>query len=294
MSWAFSKSIIDVVFRRQRTGSVICTSCGVLVGVDDDRCYNCGRRNPGLWGWAPAFRSLGQDLGFVPFVIGTCIVVYALMLLYSRGSIETDNPFALFSPSTVAMFLFGASGSLPVFQFGRWWTVLSAGWLHAGLLHIFFNMWATRQLAPATADLYGPGRMVIIYVAGGVAGFTLSSVAGEFFPTLIILRGGQFTVGASASISGLIGAILAYGHRSGSGMARSYAMSNVTMLLIMGFLIPGIDNYAHMGGFGGGYFVARFLDPLKPERTDHIAIAVGLLVISILSMVASVIHGMYF
>jgi len=111
---------------------------------------------------------------------------------------------------------------------------------------------------------------------------------------LIILRGGQFTVGASASISGLIGAILAYGHRSGSGMARSYAMSNVAMLLIMGFLIAGIDNYAHLGGFGGGYFMARFLDPLKPERTDHIAIAVGLLAVSILSMVASVIHGMYF
>jgi rhomboid protease GluP len=266
----------------------------VLVGVGDDRCYNCGRRNPGLWGWAPAFRALGHDLGFVPFLIGTCMVVYALMLVFSRGSIETDNMFALFSPSTVAMFLFGASGSLPVFGFGRWWTVLSAGWLHAGLLHIFFNMWAARQLAPATADLYGPGRMVIIYVVGGVVGFVLSSVAGEFFPTILILRGGQFTVGASASISGLIGSILAYGHRSGSGMARSYAMSNVMMLLIMGFFIPGIDYYAHLGGFGGGYLVARYLDPLKPERIDHLAIAVGLLAVSILSMIASVIHGLYF
>jgi rhomboid protease GluP len=192
------------------------------------------------------------------------------------------------------MFLFGASGALPVFQFSRWWTVISAGWLHAGLMHIFFNMWAVRQLAPATADLYGPGRMVIIYVAGGIAGFMLSSFAGEFIPPLLILRGGQFTVGASASISGLIGAILAYGHRSGSGMARSYAMSNVMMLLIMGFFIPGIDNYAHLGGFGGGYLVARYLDPLKPERIDHLAIAVGLLAVSILSMIASVIHGLYF
>ena len=141
------------MFRRQRTGSVICTSCGVLVGVGDDRCYNCGRRNPGLWGWAPAFRSLGHDLGFVPFVIGTCIVVYALMLLASRGHIETGSPFSLLSPSTVAMFLFGASGSIPVFSFGRWWTVLSANWLHAGLMHIFFNMWAVRQVAAASADL---------------------------------------------------------------------------------------------------------------------------------------------
>ena len=289
----FSKSIIDTVFRRQRTGSVLCTSCGVLVGVDDDRCYNCGRRNPGLWGFAPALRALGQDLGFVPFVIGTCVIVYALMLVFSQG-IETRNAFALFSPSTAAMFLFGASGAVPVFEFGRWWTVLSAGWLHAGLLHIFFNLWATRQLAPATADLYGPGRMVIIYVAGGVAGFALSSFAGEFLPSLLILRGGQITLGASASISGLIGAILAYGHRSGSGMARSYAMSNVMMLLIMGFLIPGVDNYAHFGGFGGGYLTARALDPLKAERIDHMAMAVVLLAASVLSVIASVLHGMYF
>jgi rhomboid protease GluP len=266
----------------------------VLVGVADDRCGNCGRRNPGLWGWAPALRSLGHDLGFFPFVMGTCLVVYALMLLFSRGSIETSNPFAFFSPSTVAMFVFGASGSLPVFEFGRWWTVLSATWLHAGLLHILFNMMAARQLAPAIANLYGAGRMVIIYVIGGVAGFALSSVAGQFIPPIFILRGGQFTVGASASISALIGAILAYGHRSGSGIARSYAMSNVMMLLLMGFFIPGIDNYAHFGGFGGGYLIARYLDPLKPERIDHLAIAVGLLATSVLSVVASVIHGIYF
>ena len=282
------------MLKRQRTGSVICTSCGVLVGVDDDRCYNCNRRNPGLWGWAPALRSLGGDLGFVPFVMGACIVIYALMLVFSRGSIAMGSPFSLASPSTVAMFLFGASGSLPVFEFGRWWTVLSAGWLHAGLIHIFFNMLAVRQLAPPIADLYGPGRMVIIYVAAGVAGFLASSFAGEYLPSLIILRGGQFTVGASASISGLIGAILAYGHRSGSGMARSYAMSNVVMLVLMGIFIPGIDNYAHAGGFAGGYYMARALDPLRPERVDHLAIAVGLLAVSLLSVVASVIHGLYF
>ena len=58
--------------------------------------------------------------------------------------------------------------------------------------------------------------MVIIYTAGSVAGFALSSFAGAFLPPLLILRGGQFTVGASASIAGLIGAMLAYGHRSGS------------------------------------------------------------------------------
>ena len=71
------------------------------------------------------------------------------------------------APASPALFLFGASGSLPVFGLGRWWTVLSAAWLHGGLLHILFNMMWVRQLAPATAELYGPGRMVIIYTAPG-------------------------------------------------------------------------------------------------------------------------------
>jgi rhomboid protease GluP len=285
------------VLKRQRTGSVICTSCGVLVGVDDERCYNCNRWNPGLWGFAPALRALGQDLGFVPFAIGTCAVVYVLTLLFtmaSQGTIGMGGLFSFFAPSTEALFLFGASGSQVVFGFDRWWTVLSAGWLHGGVLHIFLNMLALRQLAPSAADLYGPGRMVIVYVAGSVAGFALSSFAGEFIPPLLFLRGSPFTVGSSASIAGLIGAILAYGHRSGSGLARSYAMQYVLMLVIMGFLFPVVDNYAHAGGFGGGYLAARLLDPLKQERIDHVVIALVCLAVSLLSVVFSVIHGLQF
>jgi rhomboid protease GluP len=282
------------VLKRQRTGSVICTSCGVLVGVNDDRCHNCNRRNPGLWGYAPALRALGGDLGFVPFVIGTCATIYVLTLIASRGDIGMGGMFSLFSPNTQALFLFGASGALPVFGAGRWWTVLSAAWLHAGILHILFNMMAVRQLAPSTADLYGPGRMVIIYTAGAVVGFALSSFAGAYLPGFFFLRGGRFTVGASASIAGLIGALLAYGHRTGSGMARSYASTYILMLIVYGFLLPGIDNYAHAGGFAGGYVAARVLDPMKPERIDHVVIAVGCLALSILSIVVSVLHGMQF
>ena len=280
------------MLKRQTTGSVLCTSCGVLVGVKDDRCYNCGRVNPGLWGYASLLRSLGRDMGFVPFVIGTCAVVYVLTLLASGGNIGTRGALSFLSPSLQASFLFGASGAVPVFQLGRWWTVLSAGWLHGGALHILFNMMALRQLAPGVAELYGPGRMVIIYTAGAVAGFALSSFAGAFLPGFFLLRGSSFTVGASASIAGLIGAILYYGHRSGSSMARGYAMNYVLMLVVMGFFMQGIDNYAHAGGFGGGYAAARILDPLKPERIDHIAIALACLAASVLAIVASVLHGM--
>jgi len=282
------------MLKRQTSGSVICTSCGVLVGVNDERCYNCGRRNPGLWGYAPLLRSLGGDLGFVPFLIGSCFVVYVRTLIASRGNIGTTGLFSFFSPSTQALFLFGASGSVPVFGAGRWWTVLSAAWLHAGLLHILFNMYAARQLAPATADIYGPGRMVIIYTVAAIGGFALSSFAGAYIPGFLFLRGGQFTVGASAPICGLIGAILYYGHRSGSSMARGYATSYLLSLVMMGFLIPGIDNYAHAGGFGAGYLAGMLLDPLKPERGDHLAIAIGCLLLSIASIVVSVIDGIRF
>jgi rhomboid protease GluP len=231
-------------------------------------------------------------MGFVPFVIGTCALVYVLTLLASGGDIGMRGALSFLSPNLEASFLFGASGSVPIFGFGRWWTVLSAGWLHGGALHILFNMMALRQLAPAAAELYGPGRMVIIYTAGSVVGFALSSFAGQFLPAFLFLRGSPFTVGASASIAGLIGAILYYGHRSGSSMARGYAMNYVLMLVVMGFFMQGIDNYAHAGGFGGGYLAARVLDPLKPERIDHIAIALGCLAASVLAILASVLTGM--
>ena len=85
------------------------------------------------------------------------------------------------------------------------------------------------------------------------------------------------------------GAILYYGHRSGSSMATGYAKNTALMLVVYGFFMPGIDNYAHLGGFAGGYLVGRLLDPLKAERGDHMTIALVLLGASLLSIVASVV-----
>ena len=290
-----NKAIIDRMLRRQTTGSVICTSCGVLVGVGDDKCYNCGRRNPGLWGFAPLLRSLGNDLGFVPFVIGTCAVVYVLTLVASGGNINMSGLFGLLGPSGLALFLFGATGPEIVFRYGRWWTILSASWLHGGALHIIMNMVAVRQLAPAVAEMYGPGRMVIIYTAGGVAGFALSVFWGLFMPAIPLLGSGRgITIGASACITGLLGAIYYYGHRSGSSMARSYAQSSILMVLLQGIFLQGIiNNYAHLGGFGGGYLAARILDPLKPERADHVLVALACLALSIASIIASVVTALF-
>jgi len=282
------------MFKRQTTGSVVCVSCGYLVGVNDDKCYHCGRRNPGLWGFGPALRSLGHDMGFVPFVTGLCIVVYALTLM--RGGVGMGGGlFDLMSPRGDSLFIFGASGAVPVFQYHRWWTVLSAAWLHGSALHILFNLMWIRQLAPAVGELYGPGRMVIVYTVGGILGFSASSIAGFVLGGMPIpfLRGADLTVGASASIFGLLGALVYYGRRSGSSLVRGQAMSWALTGFVFGFLMPGIDNYAHAGGFAGGYLAGRWLDPLKPERVNHMAIAVVCLALSMLSIIGSVVHFMW-
>jgi rhomboid protease GluP len=278
------------MFKRQTTGSVVCASCGSLVGVRDEKCYNCGRRSPGLWGFAPLLRSLGNDLGFVQLVIWGSAALYIISMLLSGNAMRMGGGlFGFLAPSQGALYLLGASGGRPVFEFGWWWTVLSAGWLHGSLLHIIFNMMWVRDLGPVVADMYGPGRMVIIYTVAGVSGFLLSSTAYAYLPHLPFLSGAGLTVGASASVFGFLGALVYYGRRTGSSLTRTEALRYALILGFFGFVMRGVDNFAHAGGFFGGYLMARFLDPLKPERVDHILIAVACLVATFLAIAMSVI-----
>ena len=277
------------MFKRQTTGSVVCVSCGSLVGVNDDQCYNCGRRNPGLWGFGPVLRRLGNDFGFINIVLYGCIGLYALGLVMTvamGGNIMGGgNPLGMLSPGPAAQRLLGASGASPVFQYGMWWTVLSAGWLHGGALHILFNMMWVRNLGPATADIYGGARMVIIYSAASVVGFTFSSVAGLFG---IPLLGSYMTVGASAPIFGLLGALMYYGRRGGSSMIHAEAKGYALALGLFGLIMPGVDNGAHLGGFLGGYGMGMLLDPLKREQINHMVWAVVCLTLTALAILMSI------
>ena len=197
---------------------------------------------------------------------------------------------SILSPGVRGLFLFGASGAVPVFGYGRWWTLLSAGWLHGGLLHIAFNMMWVRNLAPVTAEMYGAGRMIIIYTISSITGFFLSSFIGYVLPGFDLF-GAEITVGASAGICGLLGALVYYGRRGGSSMVGRQAWSYAVMLVVMGFIIDGIDNAAHGGGFLGGYWAARWLDPRQPERGDHLIAAVICLAATALSILASIVYG---
>ena len=274
--------MISAVFQRKTSGSVVCPSCGSLVGVRDDKCYTCGRSNPGLWGFAPMLRKLGADLGFVPLVIGASGTLYVLSLLMSGGELQiASGGLNFLVPSTRALLLFGMSGSYPVFQYGWWWTLLSASWLHGGALHILFNMMWVRDLGPAVADIIGPSRTVIIYTVAGFLGFLMSAAVGT-----------PYTMGASASVFGLLGALVHYGRKSGSSLIRGQALNYAVILFVMGFLMRGVDNFAHAGGFAGGYAASAFFNPLTRERGDHMIVAVLCLAATFLAIAYSVINGL--
>lgn len=281
---------------RQRSGAIVCPSCGRLVDVAEPKCPYCGRAKPGLFGFVGVLRRLGDDMGFSAILIGICIVAYGLMLWFDPSGLQNQEWFNFLSPGVRAMFAFGASGAVPIFGYGRWWTPLSAGLLHGGLLHLFFNMMSLRNLAPGVAQLYGPGRMVILFTGSSVFGFALSSAVALLYvkiPGLIKipgLEGGRLTLGASAGICGLLAALIYYGRRTGNRYIKSQTWNWILPLLALGFVMRGIvDNWAHIGGFAGGWLLALWLDPLKEERADHVLGAIVCLVASVGAVVASVL-----
>lgn len=278
---------------RQREGSTVCPSCGRLVGVRDEACFHCGARNPALFGFGPVLRRLGGELAFPNLLLGGCALFYLVALLLSPGALSAGGLTRLLAPGWPALFLLGGSGAEPVFGFGRWWTVLSAGWLHGGLLHIAFNMMWVRDMAPAVARLYGAGRFLIIYVLAGAGGFALTSLVALFAPGLpLILHGGVRTIGASASLFGLFGALVCYGQRTGQSGLQRMVWTWIAIGVVFGVVFPGIDNWAHGGGFATGWLVARALDPLRDEKPIHVAVGLAGLGASLLAVLVSVLTAL--
>jgi rhomboid protease GluP len=106
------------------------------------------------------------------------------------------------------------------------------------------------------------------------------------------LRGAAFTVGASAPIFGLLGALVYHGRRTGSSHAAQAGLQYALFLGLFGLIMPGIDNYAHLGGFVGGYLTGAVLDPLKRERVDHLIIALGCLAATFIALIASIVTAL--
>jgi rhomboid protease GluP len=113
-----------------------------------------------------------------------------------------------------------------------------------------------------------------------------------YLPAMPIIGGAQFSVGASAPIFGLLGALVHYGRRTGNSHAGQAGLQYALFLGIFGFIFPGVDNWAHAGGFAGGFLASLILDPSKRERVDHLVLALVCLGLTVVALVASFVTAL--
>lgn len=268
------------------TRTIVCPSCGRLTRADASECMVCGRKRPGMWGLTTLFRRLFQANGVTQAITIACVALYIASLVADpAGALRPRGPFDLFAPTSSALDLLGMTGAFAWAQ-GRWWTLFTAIYLHGSLLHILFNVLWIRQLAPAVEDAYGPARLMIIFTVAGVAGFVLSNAAGV-----------PFTIGASGSIFGLLGALIAFGRRRGGQFGtlvlRQYGQWALIMF-ILGFFMSGVNNLAHAGGFVGGLaagWVMSMAERKAEGSADHL-LAGTAVVLTVVSFVLALWTGL--
>ena len=287
------------IFKRQNSGSCICVFCNRLISVNQATCPNCSSKNPTLWGYSRSLRRLGSDLGFTTIVTSGCMALYLGTLLTDLGNISSGGEFDFLAPSQQSLMMFGAAGAIPVFKYGHWWTLLSAGWLHSGFLHIAFNLSWVHYLAPKVAKAFGSGRLVTIYTVAIVIGFLLSSLVKHSFPWLPEpLQGSDWAIGASGGVFGLLGALVAYAQITGNFRDRNEALTHTVVGFLYGLILSAsslqrVDNWGHLGGFLGGYLISWIggLNPRYREGLRHLFLAVICLGLTVLSILASIVYG---
>jgi rhomboid protease GluP len=136
------------------------------------------------------------------------------------------------------------------------------------------------DLGPTIEELYGSARYFFIFVATGVVGYLASSTRGHV------------SVGASGSLLGLIGVLLALSsgaQSTGMRMLRSQILYWLLYIAVMGFIFPGVDNWAHGGGFVAGFLLGKAMigrqpaDPSERRRANALGWAAGLAVFASLA-----------
>lgn len=255
--------------------SILCPNCRKLISLDEPECPYCGLSRPGLHHRAGSVRKIFFGVDPVTAIIYINIAFYLLsVLLDPRGLSGGGGPFSFLSPSQQSLFSLGATGTIPVWSAHRYWTLISASFLHGGILHIGFNMLAFYQLGPFILREFGFHRFINLYVLTGTAGFAVS-----------VFFGVPFTLGASASVCGLIGAILYYGKSRGDYYGEAIykqAMGWVIGLIIFGLIFSGINNWAHGGGLLSGVFLGYLMkyNDIRPESAWMKSLAYACIVIT--------------
>ncbi len=268
---------------------MLCPNCRKLISRDEPACPYCGLSKPGSAVRERLLRiSLLNPEHLIQVILYTNIAFFILSLALNVSDLGfSSNPFRFLSPSSQSLILLGASGTIPIDGFGRWWTVLTASFLHGGILHIFFNMAALWQLGPFVMHEFGASRFAVIYLLSGIAGFVVSYFAGV-----------PFTLGASASVCGLIGAILYYGKSRGGYYGQAVykqAMGWTIGLILFGLLVQGINNWAHGGGIISGIGLGFILGyhERKKETIFHKILASGLILVTVIFLGSALLQAVY-
>ena len=247
--------------------AMLCPRCRQLIGSDEAVCSWCGTGRSAPWWQIMNWTRGAMDADWlVQFLITANVLYFAVSLLLSA---RAGGFGALLSPGQTSLMLLGATGTYPIDQFGRYWTLLSANYLHGGFLHIIFNLMAIKQIAPWASSEYGPYRMFTIYTLGGVFGYVVSYLAGV-----------PFTIGASAAVCSLIGALLFYGKSRGGAYGSSVyreVSGWVISLFVFGLIFPGINNWGHGGGIIGGVIVGWLMGYKERRRENYFDQALALL-----------------
>lgn len=253
----------------------LCPACGTLVGAGATRCHQCGASL--TFSLAAASRSLSKLMPeTAPATYGiltlSCLM-YAISLMWTMRVSGFQMPSG---GGFGALFNFGGinpgvldrlGASLPLFGFlgqpGNLtdpWRFVTAVFLHGSLMHIGFNMWVLMDIGPMVEELYGSARYLFIYVATGIFGYAVSS----FF--------GNFSVGGSGALLGLIGVMLALtmGRKTASmQMLRGQIIRWLIYIAVFGLFFRGIDNYAHAGGFIAGFVLGKIMADRAPLAPDE-------------------------
>jgi rhomboid protease GluP len=235
----------------------MCPACRTLMPRAERRCPACGASMRGVAGGGVA-RIAGLLFPGAPsvtvLIVGANVAISLFILVRWGGG--GGGLFALFSPPGEALYLLGAKWA-PAIVSGEVWRLVTANYLHGGLLHLFFNSYALLTLGPLVEEAFGWRKFFCLYTLSGVVGFATSCL---WHPAVL-------SIGASGAIYGLLGFAVVYGRFRAGPSGRALA-SHLTQWLAYGllmFLIPGIDSAAHVGGLAVGCLLGLVLDPREPR-----------------------------
>jgi rhomboid protease GluP len=223
----------------------MCPNCRAFVEPSDRVCPYCDMELNPMQRRAKAVA--GPLSSFIPDTHFTTAILmainfglFATALLLSNKLGGTDGSFSIRGG---VLIVFGAKYNPDIIGNGEWWRLITAGFLHGDILHILMNSWVLFDLGPQVERVFGTSRYLAIYLISSVGGFYLS-----------FLMSDSLSVGSSAALAGLIGAMMAFAKRTNQSMVWSFYMRWVLMIGAIGFIFPGIDNMAHLGGIltGGG------------------------------------------